>query len=186
MKKEIRKIFYQSLPPIIIASFLSSVGGISLSIVKGKVLLVLPLLILLPALNNMVGDYGTIIASKFTTWLYRGTIPSRWWKSKRLRGLLKNIFLIACLYSLLNAFLASLLSLYQGFSLTLSIFLRVTFVGLTTAATIVIFLSFLVVLVGIYLYQKRLDPDNYLIPFATALADLGALLVFGGLVQLLF
>lgn len=186
MTKEIRNIFYQSLPPIIVASFLSSIGGISLSIVREKVLLILPLLILLPALNNMVGDYGTIIASKFTTWLYRGTIPPRWWKSKRLRNLLKNIFIIACLYSFLNAFLASALSLYQGFSLTTSIFLKITFIGISTAAIIVIFLSFLVILVGIFLYRRRLDPDNYLIPFATALADLGALIVFGGLTRLLF
>lgn len=181
-----RKIFYQSFPPIILASFLSSIGGISLIIVREKVLFILPLLILLPALNNMVGDYGTIIASKFTTWLYRGTIPSHWWKSKRLRSLLKNIFLIACFYSLLNASLANALSLYQGSSLTVSVILRVILIGIATAATIVILLSFLVILIGIYLFQRRLDPDNYLIPFATALADLAALFVFGGLVHLLF
>ncbi len=186
MTKGIRENFSQNLPSLIFASCLSSIGGISLSFTREKILLILPLLILLPALNNMVGGYGTIIASKFTTWLYRGTIPPHWWKSKRLRSLFKNIFLIACLYSFLNAGLASALSFYQDFPLTLSVFLRVLLIGVVTTTAIVFFLSFLVILIGIYLNRRRLDPDNYLIPFATALADLGALMVFGGLVSLLF
>lgn len=186
MIKETKKIFYQSLPALVIASLLSSIGGISLIFVREKVLFILPLLILLPALNDMVGDYGTILASKFTTWLYRGAVPLRWWKSRRLRDLIKNIYLIAFFYSILIASLASALSLYQGFSLTVSLFLRIILLGVATTTVMVILLSLLVVVIGIFLYRRKLNPDNYLIPFATSLADLGTLLVFGGLVHLLF
>lgn len=186
MIKEIKKIFYQSFPALVIASSLSSVGGIGLSLVQEKVISVLPLLILLPALNNMVGGYGSILASKFTTWLYRGTVPQQWWRSTRLRRLIRDVYLIALFYSVIIASFSSLISYYQGFLLTIHLFLRIVLLGVATTTTLILLLSFLVAIIGVYVYQKKLDPDNYLIPFATALADLGALLVFGGLVYLLF
>lgn len=186
MIKGIKKIIYQTPSPLVTAAMISSVGGISLSFVREEVTTILPLLILLPALNNMVGGYGSILASKFTTWLYRGAVPLRWWKSTRLRGLIKNIYLIALFYSLFIAFLASVLSYYQGFSLTTSVFFRIILLGVVTTTALIGCLSLLVIIIGIFLYQRRLDPDNYLIPFATSIADLGALLAFGGLVHLLF
>lgn len=182
----VKKIIFQSLPPLIIASSLSSLGGVSLTLVREKILLILPLLILFPALNNMVGDYGTILASKFTTWLYRGTIPSHWYLSKRLRILVKNIFLIALVYSFLIALFAILVGLFQGFPLSTPVVLKIIFVTMITATILVALLSGLIFSWGIILYRRGLDPDNYLIPFATAIADLGALLVFGGLIHFLF
>lgn len=181
-----KKIFSQSLPALIIASSLSSLGGIGLSLAREKILLLLPLLILFPALNDMVGDYGTILASKFTTWLYRGTITPHWYKSKRLRNLVRNILLIALFYSFLISLLALLISHFQGFSLSMSLSLRVFLVAVITTISLVMLLSILIFSLGIFFYQKGIDPDNNLIPFATSLADFGALLIFGGLIYLLF
>lgn len=186
MIRSTKNIFYQSLPALIIASSLSSLGGISLTIVRERILFILPLLILFPALNDMVGDYGTILASKFTTWLYRGTIPPHWHQSRRLRNLVKNIFLIALFYSFLISFLAILISYFQGFSLTASLCLKVFLIAVLTTVSLVALLSILIFTLGTLFYRQGYDPDNSLIPFATSLADFGALLIFGLLIHFLF
>lgn len=184
--KNAKKIFFQSLPALIIASILSSLGGISLSLVKPRLVILLPLLILFPALNDMIGDYGAILGSKFTTWLYRGAIPSRWYQSKKSRNLIKNILLIALFYSFLISSLAIFISSIQGFLLTFPLILKVTLVTILTTLSLVILLSLIIFSLGIFLYKKGFDPDNLLIPFATSLADFGALLIFGALISLLF
>lgn len=184
--RKFKKIFYQSLPALILASSLSSLGGISLSLVREKILFILPLLVLFPALNDMVGDYGTILASKFTTWLYRGTIPAHWYHSYRLRNLVKNILLIALFYAVLISFFALLISHLQGFSLTGLVSLKIFLIAIITTISLVIFLSLFIFSLGIFFYQRKVDPDNILIPFATSLADFGALLIFGAIIHFLF
>lgn len=184
--RDIKKIFFQSLPTLIIASFLSSLGGISLSLVRERILFIFPLLILLPALNDMVGDYGTILSSKFTTWLYRGTIPSRWYHSKRLRNLVKTVLLIALFYSFLTSLLVLLVSYLEGFPLTTVLSLKIFLAAMATTVSLITLLSILIFSLGVFFYQKGIDPDNNLIPFATSLADFGTLLIFGLLVRLLF
>jgi len=186
MIKEVQKIFWQSLPTLLIASFLSSLGGIGLSLVQKKVLLITPLLILLPALNDMAGDYGTILSSKFTTWLYRGTIPFFWYRSKRLKNLVRNILLLALFYSFFLSSLVLLLSFFKGFPFNFSLALKIFLVSLITTTVLILLLSLLVFIFGSFLYQKKVDPDNILIPLATSLADFGTLLTFALLVHFLF
>jgi hypothetical protein len=79
----IRESLYVLLP----AAIISSLGGIGLEVVRTKFLTILPLVILLPALNDMVGDFGTVISSKFTIALYRGYIKEAWWRSQFVREL---------------------------------------------------------------------------------------------------
>lgn len=153
---------------------------------REKILLILPLLILLPALNDMAGDYGTILASKFTTWLYRGVIPSHWYRSRRLKKLIKNILLIAFFYSSLVSALAILISFFQNFPITPLLVMKIFLITVVTALSLVTFLALFVFSWGTFVYRKGLDPDNSLIPFATATADFGVLLIFSFLVGFLF
>jgi len=182
----IKKIFYQSLPALVISSSFSSIGGIGLSMVRTKILFILPLLILFPALNDMVGDYGTILASKFTTWFYRGTIPSHWYRSKRLKILIRNILAVAIFYSLVIASLTLLISHFENFPLTATLTLKIFLIAMIATFSLVWLLSLLIFSLGMLLYRRKVDPDNNLIPFATSLADLGTLFIFTLLVHLFF
>ncbi|HUV42347.1 MAG TPA: magnesium transporter [Patescibacteria group bacterium] len=184
--KNAKKILIQSLPALILASTLSSLGGIGLTLVKPKLIVILPLVILFPALNDMIGDYGAILGSKFTTWLYRGSIPTHWYRSKKLKNLVKNVLLIALFYSFLISFLAISISSIQGFPLTFSLILKVTIVTVLTTLSLVILLSLTIFSLGIFFYKKGFDPDNILIPLATSIADFGALAIFGTLIYFFF
>ena len=74
-------IIKESFRIIIFAAILSSLGGIGLELINEKLIAILPLLIIFPALNNMIGNFGTIISANFTTLLFTNQLRARW-KSK--------------------------------------------------------------------------------------------------------
>ena len=63
------RIISESLKVLIFGSLLSSIGGLSLELIKTKLSAALPMIIILPALTDMIGDAGTIVVSKITTYL---------------------------------------------------------------------------------------------------------------------
>ena len=64
-----RVIIKESLKVLLLASILSAFGGFALESVKHAFIAILPLVVLLPALNGMIGGYGTIFSSRFSTLL---------------------------------------------------------------------------------------------------------------------
>ena len=63
-------IIKESFKMLVLAALLTSLGGLGIQGIKQNLILILPLLIILPALNAMVGNIGTVVSSKFTTALY--------------------------------------------------------------------------------------------------------------------
>lgn len=173
-----RKIISESLKMLIIASAVSTIGGIGLQSLEQKLVTLLPLLILLPALNHMVGSYGTIISSRFTADLYMGRISRNWWKSPAVKMLLKSVLLIAFITSLYVAALSSAVSLYSGFEVTAMLFSRTMLISAAVTMAFVLVIFFITVLSGLYIYSKKKDPNNFLIPLTTSIADLGSITVF--------
>jgi cation transporter-like permease len=39
---------------------------------------------------------------------------------------------------------------------------------------------------GLYIFHKNEDPNNFLIPLTTAVADLGSMLIFGAMIVAMF
>jgi cation transporter-like permease len=60
----------ESLLVLVVTSLLSTIGGIGFEALKEKFYLLPIILIALPALNDMIGDLGIILSSKFTTTIY--------------------------------------------------------------------------------------------------------------------
>ena len=85
-------IIKESILVLMFSSFISSTGGIGLQSVEERLVTILPLLVLFPAINDLTGDFGCIISSKFTTLLYLGKVkPTKWWESKSIRELLIKV-----------------------------------------------------------------------------------------------
>ncbi len=172
---------------LIIASLLSTLGGFGLESIKQNLFFLLPLLILMPALNDMTGDYGSIIASRFTTMLYLKHIKEKqWWRSHLLHRLLGEVLIIGTLSAVYITVLASVIAHFNGFDMHWDIFQRILLIALFTTWLLVLILFVVCVVGGFYVYKKKHDPDNYLIPLATSLADLGSMLVLTILVKALF
>lgn len=177
-------IVKESLKIIILASILSSIGGIGLQSIRERILTILPLLILLPALNDMIGDYGTIISSKFTTGLYTGRIKSL--KSKEIHNLFTVIASIAIISSIYIGILSCTIAYFNGYSIAFPIIIKVLWVSILTTIALVMIIFFVSITTGLWIYSKREDPNNFLIPITTSVGDLGSMLIFSTMILLFF
>ena len=179
-------IIKESIKVLILASILSSVGGFGLQSIQSKITSILPLLILLPALNNMIGSYGTIVSSKFTTMLYLGKAKKQWWKSSDVRTLFSNIFLIAVMSSVFIGLLASGVSYTKGFGIGVDMIIKIIEISLISTLVMVFVIFILSTTIGLYIYRKNEDPNNFLIPITTSVGDLGSMAIFSFMVYLFF
>ncbi|MFW9874136.1 MAG: magnesium transporter [Candidatus Thorarchaeota archaeon] len=167
--KYLMKIFKESIIVVIISSLFGLFSGTILSS-NEEILYTIPILLLiLPALNSLIGDISTVLVSRLTTHLYIGTILPKIQKSKRL----KEDF-----YGLLITLLLSLLFLiFLGYSI--GIISGVKFVNplimiliITVTVLIIFLMMFILLFIGaIFLFKCGMDPTNFLIPFITSLAD---------------
>lgn len=181
-----KTIFKESIKVLILASVISSLGGLALERVKFLFVSLVPLIIMFPALNDMIGDYGTILASRFSTMLHEGKIHSKWWKNRELKELFLQVFIISLLTTGLSlglSFIAAQFSSHQiDFAHGVKIFIAV----FIDAMLLIILLFFISVVGGLYFYHKKEDPNNLLIPLVTSVADFGNIVILSLLIVVLF
>ena len=163
------KIFKESVIIVILSSLMGLISGTLLSS-NEEILLALPItLLIIPALNSLIGDMSTVLVSRLTTHLYIGTLPPRIQKTDRLRedfyGLL--ITLLLSMASLI--FLGYFVGVISGIRIVNP--LVMIFIIILTILSI-FFIMYITLFVGaIFLFKRGKDPNNFLIPFITSLAD---------------
>ncbi len=179
-------IVKESVKILILASLISSIGGFGIQSIESKFILIVPLIILLPALNDMVGDFGTMVSSSFTTSLYLGKVNKRWWKSENIHNMFKSKFKIALISALYVGVLSSIIAYAKGFSLTIDVALRVIGISITTTIVLFTIIFLISVIGGLIIYYREEDPNNFLIPITTSVADFGSLFIIYFLVGVFF
>ncbi len=127
------------------------------------------MLLIIPALNSLIGDISTVLVSRLTTHLYIGTIPPRIQKSKRLTedflGLLVTLLMSLVALLLIGYFVGGI----TGINIV-NPFLMV-FIITITILLIFLIMFFTLFIGAIFLFKRGKDPNNFLIPFLTSLAD---------------
>lgn len=143
------------------------IGGIALQSVKEDLLLVVPLLIALPALNAMAGDYATLINAHIAD-----PENSRASKKKLLKSLL-----ICVPVSAFGVIAASLfLAQSQGYAIdTAFVFTFAQFV-IASFAIIVGITMVTSIALNRLLIQRRINSDDVLIPLSNVMASVLMLL----------
>ena len=163
------RIIKESIAIVILSSILGLFSGVLLSSNEAILYTIPIILLILPSLNSLIGDISTILVSRLTSNLYIGTIPPKVQKSERLK---QDFFglLITLLLSL--AFLIVL-----GYALALSTGIKVfnpfliIFVLLLTILLLFIIMFITMFISSIILFKRGNDPNNFLIPLLTSLAD---------------
>lgn len=181
-----RTIIKESIKILLLASIISSVGGLALENIKPLFISVLPLIILLPTLNDMIGGYGTIISSKFSTMLHEGKIRGKFWKNSKLKKLSLQILLIAVLTTIFSIIVSFIISAISDYEINLMIISKISLIALLDVIILVSILITISVFAGIYFYKKREDPNNFLIPITTSIADFGNMVILTGLILVVF
>ncbi len=127
------------------------------------------LLLVLPALNSLIGDISTVLVSRLTTHLYIGSLQPKVQNSERLKedfyGLL--ITLLLSLGALI--FLGYLSSVFSGIEIVNP--LLITLIVCTTVLLIFAMMFLLSFVSAIVLFKRGMDPNNFLIPLITSLID---------------
>lgn len=179
-------ILRESVKVLFFAALLSSVGGLTLEYVKTLFISLVPLVILFPALNDMIGDYGIIISSRLSASLHSGTIQGEWREYPELRKLFLQMLLVSIMTAFLGALVALVLSSFSDYTLTLGVALKVFLISILDIVILVSCLFVVSIHAGLYLYRKGKDPDNFLIPITTSIADFGNMLLLALLVTVFF
>lgn len=177
-------ILKESLIALLIAFTIGIVSGVSLEAIKSNFVILLPLIILLPALNDMIGDYSMIMVSRFSTLVFMKG-EKRWW-SEDLKKIVRTIVLVAILSSVYIGMASSFIAYLKGFPLNLSSIAKVVGISLVTTSFMIIVVSVVSALGVFYVYKRKEDPNNLVMPVMTSVVDLGTILTFALVVSLIF
>jgi cation transporter-like permease len=146
-----------------LASSLSLLGGIGLELVADKILPLLPLIIAIPALNDTVGNYASIIAA------HTGDPSERNVSRKKLAI---SIFKVLSINIIAIVLLSLALALTRDYLLTIDFIIKfASFIALAISITIV-FMFGLAHVLDVILRKEKINPDELLIPIVTSMADI--------------
>ena len=163
------KIFKESIVIVVISSIIGLASGTFLSF-NEEILYTLPILLLiLPALNSLIGDISTVLVARLTTHLYVGTVPPKIQKTKRITDDFYGLLATLLFSFIILVFLGYIIGLMTGIKIINPI-LMILILFLTVL--IIFMLMFILLFIGaIFLFKRGMDPNNFLIPFITSLAD---------------
>lgn len=167
----LKTILKEGIGILIFASLISSFGGIFLESIKSTFISIVPLIILLPILNNLLGDYGIIISSRLSTLLHENKIKKKVFKDRNLQILFIQVLLTALIIVILGVMVVLLVSILLDYTLTIGLILKLFLIILIDVLIIVTSLFLISIWAGLYFLKKREDPNNFLIPITTSIAD---------------
>ena len=170
----------------VIAFFTLLVSLPFLLVIDYSKLQLIPLVILLPTLNDMIGNYGCIFSSRFSTLLHEGKISKKWWSNLELRKMFWQIVIISLTTATLSSIVALVVSRLTGYHFDFLLAFKVFFVAVADVFFLVNILFFVAIFAGLYFYHKKEDPNNFLIPITTSIADFGNMLLLTILIKLIF
>lgn len=180
------KIVQGSLKFILLATLISALGGFALEQVRHILIPILPLIILLPAFNNMVGDFGIIVSSRLSVMLHEKKVKRKFWESKELKKLAVQVAIVSMLTAFATAVLALVIPGIAGGAVDIVTAGKVVLIAVLDAFLLVSSILIISVISGIYVFKKKRDPNNFLIPITTSMADWANMVVLALLVVIFF
>lgn len=174
--REYWKTLKEAFAAVIVVTFIEAFAGLFLSRIRSYIKRSPGILAVYPALTDTIGDGAAIFGSISTTKLVVGLIET---KFSGIKGEIKDVLQIGVAVMFMYVVYSVIAFLNEG----------------NPAAPAVIMLSFFILfpiivaisfLMAILTFMKGLDPDNFVIPFETALTDSLLTLVLSSLIILLY
>ncbi|MBS7610121.1 magnesium transporter [Candidatus Bathyarchaeota archaeon] len=165
--EEFRETIKESFFMILLVTFIVNFTGLTLGKIAETIGSNEEVYMVYPALIDTVGDVGSIIGSTGTTKIALGTLPP---SISSIRKHLAEIgaawmsaMVMLTIYSISASILKASASIYGFLHLT-----ALLYATHFQASTIMALIAFIV---GIYTYKRGWDPDNFVIPIESSLAD---------------
>jgi mgtE-like transporter len=163
-------IVRQSLPALVFLLVFNLVAGQILN-ANEVIFLAAPfLLILVPVINGVGGNVGTVLGARITSGLYTGTLSVRL-TDRGLQAQIRDALVLYVLtFTLLAIFIygaAVGLGVTPPFGVEVLLFLMLT-TGLMLAGVLIL----VTLAVALLSFSRGLDPDNFITPVVTTMGDL--------------
>lgn len=166
-----RRILREGAPMVLLSSFIGTLGGVGLASIRGEIKKKPSILMLYPALISTLGDIGSILGARVTTKLAMGRVSSFWGSLKEGFTELVSVEIAAAVMHVLFGLTAFLLGTVTGFTPDLLLLINIALISNLISFLPISLLSFMV---ATQTFKHRLDPDNFVIPLVTSIADFGA------------
>jgi len=151
---------------LIIVSFIVNVTGSFLNKIREVVGNKPEMYVVYPALIDTVGDVGSIVGSTATTKLFLGVLKSSFSSIKKHSTEIGGAWIASIIMFVLYSAISSLTTGIAALSL-----LRFMAQLVTTNILAVSVMIIIAYAVAIFTYRRGLDPDNFVIPIESSLAD---------------
>ncbi len=164
---EFLKIMKESLPTMLLVAFMVNITGTILKGISNLAVGRKEIYTVYPAIIDMMGDVGLVVGSAATTKLALGVLTPSF---SSIKNHAKNIFSAWAVSIMLFAVLGLLSSAMNGmFSLQgISNLLLILVISNIVAFVTIVILSYAI---SILTFKRSLDPDNFVIPVESSLAD---------------
>ncbi len=164
---EFVKTVKESLLTLVFVAFIVNVTGSTLGKIADAVGERREVYTVYPAMIDTMGDAGAVVGSTATTKLALGTLQSSFSSIRNhmieISGAWAASAIMFCIYSVSSLTIQGLLTLTNLLRFTASLLTTNVVAGLT-----IVIISYVVAVLA---YQRGLDPDNFVIPIESSLAD---------------
>jgi len=165
-----KKILKESIPLLTFCIFIEIVGGQLLNS-KQEVLISVPvILMLIPVINGVGGNIGTILSSRLTSALHTGLISPNL-NDKNLQRDIKNSLIIAGVTYFVLALIIWVLAPRLGIS-NVPTLLELMIITLGAGVILVLSLVTISITSAFFSFKRGLDPDNIVTPLVTTGGDI--------------
>lgn len=163
------KVMKESMPVVMLCTFIAMFSGVALSASEDLLALFPVLLLMLPVLNDLIGDTCQVLVSRFTTHLYLGIIPPRF----KLHPRVKEDFIALLVHTALSLVVMYVLGFLAAWLTGTPVTHAFQVIIVLMITTFVIFLVMFLFLfsAATWLFKHGKDPSNFLVPLTTSVID---------------
>ncbi|MEM4261901.1 MAG: magnesium transporter [Candidatus Diapherotrites archaeon] len=162
-------IIKESTKILIVSTIIASFSGITLEYFKQNLEKIAPLIIVIPAINDMIGDFGTMFSAKISTMLHEGKIKNNPLENHEIKKMLAQAIIIALIGGLLISIGANTIKGQNLSTITIAKFTAIIIVDIIILVSTMFIIS---ITLGKHFFKNKEDPNNFLIPITTSIADL--------------
>ncbi|MCS7139287.1 MAG: magnesium transporter [Candidatus Nezhaarchaeota archaeon] len=163
-----RNIVKEGVVSTAVAILISSFAGVLLEAKIESLLAVPSLLILVPSIADMSGNFGCMIGARIATALHLGVVRPKLERNSYLEKNVVAVLIVSIMSSMYLAFIASAASRLIGLAVEPLKILQVTLLAGISLAMVVTVIGVMVAFIS---FRYGWDPDNTTIPMVTAVGD---------------
>lgn len=127
-------------------------------------------LVMIPVINGVGGNIGSILGARLSSGLHVGSIELKGYGKEMRKNILSTVLLGIISYTLLAIFI-SVVSPILGISRDSNILIRAGYIMIGTGLLLILIVILISIFVARFSFENGFDPDNTVIPVVTTLCD---------------